>query len=635
MLFNKWAAGLPLGSDERRAMKKAGIPTQAGLTVEVPIKTLSNISQVSHETVPQHKRKAASFLGPASNVVIGGVAISPGLLLVLNSLTNSGPIASNGNAQPLKIKKYEDIRKNAKEIQAKEDHQAKQKELESAIKYPIEDLEVRRNFTPSRRPQPQALPDSEEFDHVVKVWTFLSTFDGFLGIECMPFLKLQETFADACSNTGKRRFPLEHLIIVLLELICTDAESVTNLYIPQGINDILQAPKGYSIQDIGDWRKATIPVPLTQWGCVLLGCIKELFCPETLPNGQAIIDHLESDITAHPDSAVHLRLVQNNFAKADSQLKSKSKSKAAPAKSSFSIRQSSRSRPQGSGEDESEDEDVILDEEDPKKREDLEPIIQQQFYSLSVNDKTQLLDFLIEQSLGTSKFKAYHEETYDEISSLRRDRIDLSKEAKSIQEQLIALKEESKQMKDDYKSLYEDSPQPDATDSTSSAELPVRSSRPKARLRKEGVALSQAIQSKADAIQRLEISEMKLYKKSEQLLKEIDESLSLLRFRHLGEDRFFNRYYFIPCSDGPLLLVQSTHPSLLAQLTAHPTQEIESYRAAIEGDPETKSLCSWGFYSSASQIRELLSWFCVLGIREKSLKNAIEKVLEKFPSDSK
>lgn len=118
-------------------------------------------------------------------------------------------------------------------------------------------------------------------------------------------------------------------------------------------------------------------------------------------------------------------------------------------------------------------------------------------------------------------------------------------------------------------------------------------------------------------------------------MKEIDESLSLLRFRHLGEDRFFTRYYFVPCTNGPLLVVEAAHPSLLAQLTVRPLPEVESYRAAIEGHKEPNDLSMWGFYSSASQIRDLLSSLCTFGVREKALKAAIEKVQEKFPVDPK
>ncbi|KAI0242635.1 hypothetical protein L0F63_000122 [Massospora cicadina] len=650
-LFLKWATSLPLGSDARRSMK-AGIPTQSGLMVEVPARSASSLSLGNSEVVPQQKRKAVSFQGPLTKVVVGDLLVSPGLLAVLNRLSKPGLEASglgtsDGAAPPPKQKKTADSRKRLTEPQADDEREAppRQKALESAIKYPIEDLDLAPSLVAARRPLPQAVGHAEGFDHLINIWVFLSTFGGFLGVDEVPLFGLRSALVDACSGTAEDRFPLEHLITVLLELICTDADTVTNFYIPEGINEVLDAPTGYSLWQIGDWRRASIPVPLDRWGCVLLGCVKELYCPATLPRGKPIIEHLEASPTR---SDAHYRLVQSNYAKAGAKLKPKSELVApgrhpnaptvdlnAPPRSSARL----KLRPGPGASFEDSDGDITEKaadaryEEDPKVREALEPLIQLQFYSLPVDDKLQLLDFLIEQALGTSKFKAYHSETYDEIGGLRRDRTEVLKELRATQDQLAALEGESKRLEDSYKSLHDDAFQPDPTDSASSAEASSRPARPKAQLRKEASALRQAIQANADAILRLEVAEAKLQKKSDQLSAELEASLGLLRFRPIGADRFYNRYYFVDSRDGPALLVETASPALLPQLTGRDPAELERLRGATEAPPQTNQ-CAWGVYTSAGEVVELAGWLCSKGVRERALKAALENVKGRFLAQS-
>lgn len=144
----------------------------------------------------------------------------------------------------------------------------------------------------------------------------------------------------------------------------------------------------------------------------------------------------------------------------------------------------------------------------------------------------------------------------------------------------------------------------------------------------------------------LEITKIKRsVQRTEDKINRIDEEFresDAQRLRKLGQDRFYNEYYFLESCGMPVfglpncstshanyatgkIFVQGPSEYALAELSQRDDGVVDTAQRRMDEEGETSlKTGAWGYYDDADQVNALLDWLNPKGKRESKLRTAIE-----------
>ncbi|KAI9294557.1 hypothetical protein K502DRAFT_342330 [Neoconidiobolus thromboides FSU 785] len=488
------------------------------------------------------------------------------------------------------------------------------------VRYPIEDLDIDHKLINHPRPLITSFKISNDIDFadIFLIWSFISTFNNLLDIPIIPLIDIEQRLSEVTKddivqprngrgisryfNSTTNKFPYERLISKLLECMLIESDELIELWIPEGINDVTDPNNKLSLKDIGDWRNARAPIASNEWACVLTGAIFELYCKETLPFGKEYINEIVAI------KKKHLKEIE---AKEKHDIKNK-KSKKDKNEDTSSLSSLTSIEADGIGDE------VLIQ----SRKKIMEPKIKEYVFGLGLKHKVQLIKFLIESAIGTTKFREYHEGCIDEISSDRKEKIELQKVMKQHEEEIKALEVIIKNKEKNYSNLYDSDNDSSSKDDDSKKSFPNK--------RKEAQKIKLDIQKEENKLSKLKSAFIKEEKRIETLNNNMRKKKSKLRYLPIGEDRFFNKYYLISNhlfgkteeNEKVKIVVERTfNNKTLNSITG---KHLNKYREKIEGG------VNWGFYSTESELNELIDWCTIKGLREKNLKDALLSVKNQY-----
>lgn len=141
--------------------------------------------------------------------------------------------------------------------------------------------------------------------------------------------------------------------------------------------------------------------------------------------------------------------------------------------------------------------------------------------------------------------------------------------------------------------------------------------------------------------------------KTERRLEQIERQFRALfgvgRTRHMGRDRFFNRYWWLDgmgigtlvnASGGTAygtgrVFVQGPSEFDLLVIRGKGEGVVAARQKEEDGPGGTLAPGEWGVYTEAQEIEELVAWFNPKGHRELALKNALSKWMDHITSGIK
>ncbi|KAK7208438.1 hypothetical protein BZA70DRAFT_265712 [Myxozyma melibiosi] len=267
--------------------------------------------------------------------------------------------------------------------------------------------------------------------------------------------------------------------------------------------------------------------------------------------------------------------------------------------------------------------------------------LRSRFARLSPVQKLRILDILIELVGDSAPIRERIEFCMDESTRIRRERLETHKEHKALQEQIRVAEEERREL---MPPEPETLPMPESTDDGEQTEQQRLEEARKAwreeaesRLLRTSSAFKKVMQTIENAqkgIQRCILA-----------LKSAEIELRMLdcqRFRVLGRDRFYNRYWWLEGNGLPTDL--GRHQYLMGRLWVQgPSEEdlevfVKDGKAAygeitlaerkdMEVDDRESQLNEtneWGYYDDPEDIGELLHWLGTKGTREPRLRKDLD-----------
>lgn len=533
------------------------------------------------------------------------------------------------------------------------------------IKYPIEDLELPSNEDMTRPTPSQDITVPQNcMESFLIVWNFLQVFGKPLGIspivlddfegclrhdvsdiECVMIAEIHAVLLNTIIKDRKSSKSANATGAMALAPALTkaskdgissvDVDSSSALSVLSGDDDISMNGNGVDhdakpnvssevvqrFVKVWDAKYLAANDEREGWENVLVGCLAALGAYETVPNLDGILQHL----TANEDE--------------DEVPKSKSKSR----------------KVHSTGPSE-------------------------QYPTLSIADKLQVLEFLVDLAGSSKAIKLYMEECELQLTELRKERIEVSRAKKRLIADREALdggtvnevkKEEggaengkSESLSsdpgsdDDMEIAGEDEAEDDDNyedeDEDASGNGRGRTVSRQARLRKQQAERERAEKQRVEQLaaqraaarektagakqiaaerRRLDEEEYRLQRKEDQIEREFRRH-SCARSRPLGKDRFFNRYWWFDGIGAPLqgaggaplygagrLFIQGPTDIDSQQ---HPP-EISLRREIEEGASGTLPNGHWAFFTDPEDVEQLKHWLNTKGQRELALTNVIRK----------
>ncbi|KAG1083802.1 hypothetical protein G6F42_022060 [Rhizopus arrhizus] len=204
---------------------------------------------------------------------------------------------------------------------------------------------------------------------------------------------------------------------------------------------------------------------------------------------------------------------------------------------------------------------------------------EQAYSSLCLRDKITLFELLINVANESFVIKNYLDECQDQLTELRKQKIDLSRERKRIRAEKLELedKQNGDVQTENHDAGVDSDSEDDASDNEDSALLKAQrkadqlsrlESRQEAMKRRQAEREEQenkrikmhhiqreeqrAQKVRNDARKKLDEEERLMHKKEEQVERDM-RKYSVNRIKPLGRDKFYNRYYYLDDIGGTLL----------------------------------------------------------------------------------
>ncbi|KAI5122593.1 hypothetical protein M0805_004808 [Coniferiporia weirii] len=528
----------------------------------------------------------------------------------------------------------EQARKEAERLAAE-----KAKQKKKAVRYPTEDLDVRINDRDKkagmklRRPFPsrsaEKLPFNETkgaFEGFLAVWNFLICFGQPLHLSFFtlddfehalkhilsdpPCHLLAEVHSVLVYNLRTVPFSRHAAVLSLLDLkkneMEIDSESEPSI-------DMLTE----ALADVGNnWER----VPLkhsdarTGWQDALVGCLKDHATTSSFPRLRAILSKLLFDWSDSPRISIE---------------------PVTPGSSPLSS-PTPRSAPVSSW---------------PSER----------YYTLPPVDRIAILQFMCDLAVSSKAVHVHLEYCEDQLTALRKEKIDINRQKKQHTEEMIALVGDGKEddSQEAVATVNEASdvdsegitPSEDASEAGSAGRRASSSQRQLTlRLKaQQGQAIArqrelarQKLASQRQALaehRRLDEEVNKLERRLEGIEREFRKLLGVVRLKPVGKDRFYNRiWWFDGCGTSSLVgsggAVQYGTGRLFIQgpsefdreiLDRREEDNVVARRAEEEGEEGLLGTGEWAVYSEVEEMDEFMAWLNPKGVREFALKNTLTK----------
>ncbi|KAF8271339.1 chromatin remodeling complex protein [Lactarius quietus] len=275
---------------------------------------------------------------------------------------------------------------------------------------------------------------------------------------------------------------------------------------------------------------------------------------------------------------------------------------------------------------------------------------------LPPEDKIAILAFMCNVAVSSKSVHAHMEACEEELTSRRKEKIELNRTRKALVETREALLGENKESESAANGADDDTPMNDLSElsDVSASE----NSSEQGTSTKKGTDLRRKAQSQAHAKQReaarakaasikqamaehrrIDEEVNKLERRLEGIEREFRQLLGSVRVKPLGKDRFYNRIWWFDGMGAASLLgsggiVQYGTGRLFVQGPSAFDQEIldrreegdvRARRLEEEGEDGMLGVGEWGVYTELEEVDELTAWLNPKGNRELALRNTLTK----------
>ncbi|KAH9175409.1 chromatin remodeling complex protein [Lactarius sanguifluus] len=524
----------------------------------------------------------------------------------------------------LALEKEREAEKLAK---AEAQRQAAEKKKKKPIRYPTEDLDVmlsekeRKNGMKVRRPVPSrsALPFNDRegsFESFLMTWNFLIVYGQPLHLSTFTLDEFEHAIRHTLVEPSCQLIAEVHSSLIYnLRTVAFQRHSAVGSLMNASEDDEDVDDLGVSVKeltttmaDVGNnWERT----PLRHgegregWEESLVGCIKDHATLSNFPTLRQVLTRL---LFAPEPSSEH-------------------------SASSPTSRVSS----------------PVPSQHQPSSAKQCYPM-------LPPEDKVAILAFMCNVAVSSKSVHAHMEACEEELTSRRKEKIELNRTRKALVEAREALLGENKGSESAANGADDDTPMNDLSELSDVSASENGSEQGTSA--KKGTDLRRKAQSQAHAKQReaarakaasikqamaehrrLDEEVNKLERRLEGIEREFRQLLGSVRVKPLGKDRFYNRIWWFDGMGAASLLgsggivqygtgrlfVQG--PSALDQeiLDRREEGDVRARRLEEEGEDGMLGVGEWGVYTDLEEVDELTAWLNPKGNRELALRNTLTK----------
>ncbi|KAH9982519.1 ATP-utilizing chromatin assembly and remodelling N-terminal-domain-containing protein [Lactifluus volemus] len=508
---------------------------------------------------------------------------------------------------------------------AEAERQAAEKKKKKPIRYPTEDLDVvlsekeKKAGTKVRRPTPSctALPFNERkgsFESFLMAWNFLVVYGQPLHLSTFTLDELEHAIRHSLVDPPCQLIAEVHSSLIYnLRTVTFQRHSAVMSLMSASEDDeddlgVTTEELTTAMADIGNnWERT----PLRHnegregWEESLVGCIKDHATLTSFPTLRQVLTRL---LFAPEQSPEH--------------------SAASPA--------SRVSSPI------------------PTKHQPSSP--KQCYPMLPPEDKIAILAFMCNVAVSSKSIHAHMEACEEELTSRRKEKIELNRARKALVEAREALLGENKESESAANGADDDTPMNDLSElsdvsaSENSSEQSVTpkkatdlrrraQSQAHAKQREAARAKAASVKQAMAEHRRLDEEVNKLERRLEGIEREFRQLLGSVRVKPLGKDRFYNRiWWFDGMGSASLLgsggIVQYgagrlfiQGPSVFDQeiLDRREEGDVHARRLEEEGEDGMLSVGEWAVYTDLEEVDEFTAWLNPKGNRELALRNTLTK----------
>ncbi|KAF8078446.1 chromatin remodeling complex protein [Lyophyllum atratum] len=282
----------------------------------------------------------------------------------------------------------------------------------------------------------------------------------------------------------------------------------------------------------------------------------------------------------------------------------------------------------------------------------------ERYYTLPPQDKIAILSFMCNMAISSKAIHAHMESCEEQLTALRKEKIDVNRLKKQYHEEMNGLKEEAKEDPAAKNGIDQDVVMQDSSDlsdvSEGGSETPSSGKKNSARqkeLRHKAATTALAKQREAARTKQASIKQAlsdhrrldeevnKLERRLEGIEREFRKLLGAVRVKALGRDRFYNRvWWFDGMGSASLvgsggvaqygtgrLFIQGPSEFDMDLLEQRKDEDIEGRRKEEEGESGVLGAGDWAVYSDLEELDEYVAWLNTKGHREIALKTALTK----------
>ncbi|KAK7463755.1 hypothetical protein VKT23_005692 [Stygiomarasmius scandens] len=279
------------------------------------------------------------------------------------------------------------------------------------------------------------------------------------------------------------------------------------------------------------------------------------------------------------------------------------------------------------------------------------------YHALPPRDRIAILSFMTNLAISSKAIHAHMESCEEQLTALRKEKIEVNRQKKQYTEEMNALMEETKEnpmpSADDDTAMQDPSDLSDAptSDNGSDSASTTKSKKRKGDLRQKAQLQAHAKQREAARAKQASVKQAmaehrrldeevnKLERRLEAIEREFRKLLGGVRVKPMGKDRFHNRiWWFDGLGSASLvgsggvtqygagrLFIQGPSEFDMDVLERRRDEDIVARRLEEEGEEGMLGSGDWAVYSDLEELDEFLAWLNSKGHRELALKQALNK----------
>ncbi|GBE78388.1 chromatin remodeling complex protein [Sparassis crispa] len=268
------------------------------------------------------------------------------------------------------------------------------------------------------------------------------------------------------------------------------------------------------------------------------------------------------------------------------------------------------------------------------------------YYSLPPEDRIAILSFMCNLAISSKAIHAHMEWCEEQLTALRKEKIEVNRSKKQCAEEMNALDESAKELKplngvDEDVVMQDSSDLSEAPGSEGEAEGGIvarHKRRTQAKDRELARAKSASAKQALAEHRRLDEELNKLERRLEGIEREFRKLLGAVRVKPLGKDRFYNRIWWFDGMGAASLVgsggaVQYGTGRIFVQgpsefdieVLERREENITARRKEEEGEEGMLGVGEWAVYNDLDEVDEFIAWLNPKGVRELALKNAFAK----------